>query len=112
MVENTRKLDNQNESLEILIHKWYSTNNKVVDSEFPSLEEISLPTNGRIITSLSFITNIINTNKSKTSSFYKDETKNLETRPIIKLQEFSYIKFIQYQIYNKIVIAIKDYKIK
>lgn len=65
-------MDDQNESFEILINKWYTTNNNAVNSKIPPLEEITLPTNGRMVTASLFQIKIINTKDGETSSFLKE----------------------------------------
>lgn len=45
----------------MIVNKWYTTNNKVVESKIPLLEEISLPIDGRVITASPFKMDIVDT---------------------------------------------------
>uniref|UniRef100_M0ZNU1 Uncharacterized protein n=1 Tax=Solanum tuberosum TaxID=4113 RepID=M0ZNU1_SOLTU len=47
--EMTCKIDNQIESLQVIINKWYTTSNKVVESITPPLEGINIPIAGTVI---------------------------------------------------------------
>ncbi|KAG5606586.1 hypothetical protein H5410_028078 [Solanum commersonii] len=45
----TGKIDNQIVSLQVIMNKWYTTSNKVVESTTPPLEGINIPIAGTII---------------------------------------------------------------
>ncbi|KAK4728986.1 hypothetical protein R3W88_021974 [Solanum pinnatisectum] len=47
--EMTGKIDNQTESLQVIINKWYTTSNKIVESITPPLEGINIPIAGTVI---------------------------------------------------------------
>ncbi|KAG5595049.1 hypothetical protein H5410_036281 [Solanum commersonii] len=83
----------------MLVNKWYTPSNKVVESTISPLEEITLPIEGKVITTSPFKMDIIDRKdiKDKPSSSYKDKNKNSETHPILKLPEFSTDKFPNFQ---------------
>ncbi|KAH0677979.1 hypothetical protein KY285_025780 [Solanum tuberosum] len=47
--EMTRKIENCAESLQVIINKWYTASNKVVESITPPLEGINIPIAGTVI---------------------------------------------------------------
>uniref|UniRef100_M1DNV5 DUF7588 domain-containing protein n=1 Tax=Solanum tuberosum TaxID=4113 RepID=M1DNV5_SOLTU len=47
--EMTEKIENQIESLQMIINKWYTTSNKVVEFVTPHLEGLNIPVAGTII---------------------------------------------------------------
>ena len=53
--------DNQNELLKMLIGKWFTTKNMVVENKISPLKEIGLHIDGRIITASPFEISIVNT---------------------------------------------------
>ncbi|KAG5610063.1 hypothetical protein H5410_021344 [Solanum commersonii] len=92
--ECTRKLDDQKESLIMLVNKWYTTSNKVVESKIPPLEEISLPID---VSNLILEAGSKSVFKDKPSPSYNDKNKKLETNPIFKLPKLSNVKFFRSQ---------------
>ncbi|KAG5576685.1 hypothetical protein H5410_056819 [Solanum commersonii] len=71
----TRKLDDQNKSLNMLLNKWQTTKNKVVESTISPLEGITLPVEGKVITTSPFTMDIKDTKGDPTN---KDKNKILQ----------------------------------
>ncbi|KAG5606258.1 hypothetical protein H5410_027750 [Solanum commersonii] len=75
--EMTGRIENCTESLQVIINKWYTTSNEVVESITPPLEGINIPIAGTVI---------------KASPF-KEKSDKTETYPGFKIPEFSKKRF-------------------
>ncbi|KAG5595040.1 hypothetical protein H5410_036272, partial [Solanum commersonii] len=99
--EYTGKLDDKNESLNMLVNKWYTTKNKVVESTVPPLEEITLPIEGKVITASPFKMDIIDT---------KGDPTNKDINKIF--QQNNYTNKLVYVVSNQILRADSKLDIK
>ncbi|KAG5631285.1 hypothetical protein H5410_003002 [Solanum commersonii] len=93
-IKNNGKLNNHNESLNMLGNKWYTTNNKVVESTILLLEEIKLPIEGKVITASPFKMDITDS---------KGDPTNKDINNI--LQQNNYTNQLLYVISNQILRA-------
>jgi len=78
----------------MLVNKWYTTSNKVVESKIPPLEEISLPVDDRIVTASPFKIDIVDT---------KGDPTNKDINRI--LQQDNYTNQLLYVVSNQILEA-------
>ncbi|KAG5576325.1 hypothetical protein H5410_056459 [Solanum commersonii] len=76
----TGRIENCTESLQVIINKWYTASNKVVESITPPLEGINIPIAGTVIKSSPF--------KEKSDKTPKT-VSTLQKEPVSILQEKS-----------------------
>lgn len=79
----------------MLVNKWYTTNNKIVESKIPPLQEISLPIDDLIITASPFKIGIVD---------IKGDLKNKDINRF--LQQCNYTNQLLYVVSNQFFEAI------
>ncbi|KAH0722198.1 hypothetical protein KY285_004811 [Solanum tuberosum] len=103
--EMTGKIENETESLQMIINKWCTTSNKVVEYVTPHLEGLNIHVAGTIIKASSFkekcdkpssFVTPADIDRETYSIFYLS-SQNIETNPGFKLIEFSRDKFPKFK---------------